>query len=138
METLPLNHAFLPQNQAWRPLWHLVSYLMVVQLQFALLFLLLMGSKEENLHHIGSAYVLLLAYLVDYTADYEEFVDAKRDTYLTLISYWVFVAFMYFFFLNFFLGIVSMAFEEAGENVRQKVTISHKKPIAKIYVFSKF
>lgn len=94
---------------------------MLVQLQFAVLFLLLMGSGQENLHSLPNAFVLLLAYLVDYTADYDEFNDTRLDTLLPFCSYWVFVAFMYFFFLNFFLGIVSMAFESAGEIVRQQV-----------------
>ncbi|XP_052132578.1 polycystin-2-like isoform X2 [Frankliniella occidentalis] len=106
---------------AYVPLLHLLSYLMLVQLQFAVLFMLIMGGSQENLHCLQHAYVLLLAYLVDYTADYDEFADsARRDTLLSLVSYWVFVGFMYFFFLNFFLGIVSMAFESAGEIVRQQ------------------
>ncbi|KAK3907830.1 Polycystic kidney disease protein 1-like 2 [Frankliniella fusca] len=106
---------------AYQPLLHLLSYLMLVQLQFAVLFMLIMGGSQENLRSLQDAYVLLLAYLVDYTADYDEFAgSSRRDTLLTLVSYWVFVGFMYFFFLNFFLGIVSIAFESAGEIVRQQ------------------
>ncbi|KAJ1528019.1 hypothetical protein ONE63_007943 [Megalurothrips usitatus] len=109
---------------AYQPLLSLVLYLMVVQLQFAMLFVLIMGGSQDSLHRLSDAFVLLLAYLVDYTADYEEFEDAYyyRDNALAFYSYWVFVGFMYFIFLNFFLGIVSMAFESAGEIVRQQET----------------